>query len=286
MAELLNRLLEAASARVFSPNPLAAILPSAHNLRFRQALRKLDSAISEVIDHRLAGPPQNDLFSLLISNRDAGQTYTRQQLRDELVTFCLAGRGPTGSALAWALYMLARHPELCERLRSEAESLPSGRPPGEEDLRKLHFSVMVFEEIMRLYPPIWVITREALEPDEIGGYPILPGTVLFISPYVIHRHPAFWSEPERFDPERFSAERFRATQEAYLPFGKGGRACIGRKMATMEAQIVLSMIVRRFSFRLAQEGTIEPEPMITLRPRGGVRIQVRHLNGAGEAYHA
>jgi cytochrome P450 len=283
---LLDFLLDVSTARVFSPNPFAGLWPTAANRRFRRALRELEKIILSAVERRLNGPSRNDLLSLLMSHRRAGDepASMNRRLRDELVTFCLAGRGTTATALSWMFYMMGQHPDIYERLRSEAECLSEDQLLAEEDLQKLPFSAMVFKEIMRLYPPIWVITREAIREDEINGYSISPGTVLFISPYVIHRHPEFWTEPDRFLPERFSAELPSAVRPAYLPFGSGPRTCIGLRMSMLEAQLTLLMVIRRFSFRLLS-GAIAPEPRITLRPRGGVRVQLRRLDTVREACH-
>lgn len=276
IAKLLDALLKESFRRVSSMNPFISLAPNASNRAFKSNLQKLNEIVSTLIDQRRKAPRDGDLFSSL-DHFHTGDRHSAadQRLRDELVTFCLAGRGPTGLALAWMFYLLARHPDVWKRVRNEVNGVLSKCQPTETDLPKLSYSTMVFEETMRLYPPVWVITRQAIMPDEVGGYAIKKGTILIISPYVIHHHPAFWTYPERFDPERFSADRVGGSRRAYLPFGAGPRMCIGARLALMEAQVVLAMVARRFQLCLTSEQRIDPEPMITLRPKGGIRVRLR-----------
>ncbi|WP_237109078.1 cytochrome P450 [Nonomuraea sp. MG754425] len=223
-------------------------LPLPLHLRFRRARGELRRIVDELVAARLRNPTDgSDLLSLLIaSTRSLADPWEAQRrLRAELITVLLAGHETTASTLSWAFHLLDRHPEVCERVRAEATEVLGDRPPVFEDLRRLTFTAQVIEEVMRLYPPVWALTRVARESDEVGGFHVPAGTDVLICPYTLHRHPAYWSEPDRFLPERFDpaapAERPRY---AYIPFGAGPRFCVGNHLGMMEATFVLAMVCR------------------------------------------
>src|SRR5205823_6138128 len=157
----------------------------------------------------------------------------------------LAGHETTASTLGWAFYLIDRHPEVLPRLHAEAVEVLGDRPPVYEDLRRLKYTAMVLDEVMRLYPPVWILPRQALADDEIGGYHVPAGSDVLVCPYTLHRHPAFWDSPERFSPGRFDpgvqADRPRY---AYIPFGAGPRFCVGNSLGMLEATLVLAMVSR------------------------------------------
>jgi cytochrome P450 len=201
---------------------------------------------------------------------------TDRQLRDEVMTFLLAGHETTAVALTWAWYLLDRNPDVVARLRAEVRAALAGRVPTLEDLPRLGYARMVAEEAMRLYPPVWGFMRQALGPDQLGGYAVPKNAVITISPWVTHRHPQFWEEPERFDPERFTPARVRERPRfAYLPFSGGPRLCIGNEFALMESTLVLAMLVQRYGLQLVPGTVVEPESRLTLRPRGGLPMILR-----------
>ena len=252
--------------------------PTPRNRRFRRALDVLDRAVFHIIDERRrAGRETNDLLSMLLFARDeeTGQAMTDRQLRDEVMTILLAGHETTSLALAWAWYLLSQHPEACRRLENELDTVLGGRLPAYTDLGSLPYTRMVMEEAMRLYPPAWGFSRQAMGPDEIGGYHLPRGWLVFIIPFVMHRHPAYWEEPDSFDPERFTAERSAARPKfVYLPFGAGPRQCIGNQFAMMEALLVLATLAHRYRLALVPQHPVEPWPLITLRPRHGIKMLV------------
>lgn len=259
-------------------------VPTRRNRTLRRALGTLDALVYDLIDgRRRRHDPGLDLLGTLMAARDAdtGESMSPRQLRDEVMTFLLAGHETTAVALAWTWYLLARHPEIAEQARGEVQAALGDRLPTLDDLPRLPLSRMVVEEAMRLYPPVWGIARQAIGPDRIGGYDIPAGSLVNISPWVTHRHPAVWHEPERFDPERFrpgvdhGRPRF-----AYFPFSGGPRLCIGEAFALMEAQLIVAMTLQRFRLTLATPGVVVPEPTLTLRPRGGLRMRVERLSGA------
>jgi cytochrome P450 len=194
-----------------------------------------------------------------------------RQLRDEAMTILLAGHETTANALTWTWLLLSRYQAALRELRQELSDVLGGRPPILEDLPRLRFTKMVIEESMRLYPPAWIIARSVAETDEIGGYQIPAGSIVFVSPYVVHRHPKFWQDPEGFDPRRFENEKPRG---AYFPFGGGPRMCIGNGFATMEAELVLATIAQRVRFELQPGHPVVLDPSITLRPRHGMKMRV------------
>jgi cytochrome P450 len=229
-------------------------------------------------EHRKAGADRGDLLSMLMLARDTegdGTSMTDEQLRDEALTIFLAGHETTANALSWTLALLALHPEAEARQQAELDAALSGRPPEPEDLPALPYTRMVLAESMRLYPPAWTIGRQPLEDFEVGGYHIRAGSIVMLSPWVVHRDPRFFPDPERFLPERWTAEDEEARHRfAYFPFGAGPRKCIGEGFAWMEGMLVLATLLQQWRLRLAPGQRLEPEPLITLRPRGGMRMRL------------
>ena len=260
-------------------------VPTARNRALRAAVRTLDALVYNIIDgRRLAHAPGDDLLGMLMSARDegTGEGMSRGQLRDEVMTFLLAGHETTAVALAWTWYLLARHPEIAEQARAETLAVLGDRDPTLDDLPRLPLARMVVEEAMRLYPPVWGIGRQAVAADRIGGYDVPAGALVNLSPWVTHRHPAFWPEPDRFDPERFrpGVERTRP-RFAYFPFSGGPRLCIGESFALLEAQLVVAMMLRRYRLALVDDRPIVPEPTLTIRPRGGLPMRVEVVGVPG-----
>ncbi len=283
--------------------PLA--VPTPANLRFRRARATLDRLVYRIITERRAAaaraapaPPSGggpaaqgsecggetggDLLGLYMAARDedGGPGMTDAQLRDEVMTLVLAGHETTTVVLSWTFDLLSRHPAAERLLRQEVRAVLGGRPPTLEDLELLPYTGWVLSESMRLYPPAWILDRQAIADDMIGGLPVRRGTIVGISPYTLHRHPAFWDNPEGFDPERFSPQRSKhRPRYAYLPFGAGPRTCIGNSFALLEAKIILAMVVQRYRLELVPGHRSEPEPSVTLRPRRGVPVTLHPVSG-------
>ena len=256
--------------------------PTLATMRARESSRRLDRVINDIIARRRAGEQAEDLLGMLMEARDAetGEGMTDRQLRDEVTTMFLAGHETTANALAWTFYVLSTHPEVERRVRTELDEVLGGRPPTLDDLPSLPFLLQVLKESMRLYPPAWIIDRHAIGEDEVLGYRVRKDTLVLISPYVTHRHPAFWPNPEGFDPERFTAEREEARPRyAYFPFGGGPRQCIGNGFAMMEAQLIVACVLQRFRPWLVPGHPVRPEPLITLRPRFGLRMGLQAVRG-------
>ncbi|HKS29658.1 MAG TPA: cytochrome P450, partial [Pyrinomonadaceae bacterium] len=248
------------------------------NRRFRQAIANADSVVYALIaERRIGAGNQQDLLSLLMAARDeeTGEGLSDRELLDQTKTIIGAGYETTTQALAWTWYLLARHTEVENKLHAEISEVLDGRTPTAEDLPRLKYTLMMFQEAMRLYPPAWAMTRAAIKEDEIGGYRVPANSEMMLVPYITHRHPKYWERPEEFYPEHFLPERQAARPAfAYFPFGGGPRKCIGNNFALMEAQLIIAMVAQRYRLRLAVEREIEPEASITLRPRGGVRMKL------------
>ena len=249
-------------------------LPTPSKRRFEAARAVLRGAVEYIIAERRRHPSDRaDLLSMLMSSRDeeTGEGMTDEQLRVEVTTFLLAGQETTSLALTWTWYLLSQHPEAQERLDAEVDAALDGRPPEFADLAMMPYARMVIDEALRLYPPAWGFSRQALAEDELGGFRLPRGWLAFVIPYVLHRLPAYWEDPERFDPERFSPERSADRPKfVYLPFGAGPRQCIGNHFALIEAHIVVTTLAQRFRLRLVPHHPVEPWPLITLRPRFGM----------------
>ena len=253
-------------------------LPIEENRRRKERKEGLDAIIMPIIEQRReSGEQHGDLLDMLLSaqGEESGIGMSDRQVRDEAVTLFLAGHETTALALTWTWYLLAQHPEVEARLYNELERELRGRPPSFEDLKLLPYLRAVLDESMRLYPPAWVISREVVEPVEIGGYPLKKGQVVFISPYGLHRDPTWFDDPDRFDPDRFLGQRREALPKyAYIPFGAGPRVCVGNNFALMEVKLVLATTAQRFALRLLPGQAIEKEALVTLRPRHGIRMRL------------
>jgi cytochrome P450 len=256
---------------------LVAMLPLASNRRFRAAKALLDATIYRVIrERRKTGGDRGDLLSMLLTATDEegdGTGMTDLQLRDELMTLFLAGHETTANALVWTFYLLSQNPEPERRLHAELDVVLGGRLPTADDLKRLPYTEQVFAEAMRLYPPAWGIGRKALHDVEIGGYLVPAAAFVVMSQYVTHRDARFFPDPLRFDPDRFAPEaRAARPRFAYFPFGGGARNCIGEPFAWMEGSLVLATLAQRWRLRLVPGQRVEPQPLITLRSRYGLRM--------------
>jgi cytochrome P450 len=264
--------------RITRPHLIPLGYLNGRHRRFKKDMEWFDSYIRTLIEERRAQPdPPADLLTMLLQTRDedTGETMTDQQLRDEAVTLFAAGHETSSNALAWTLYLLAQHPGILRKLRHEVEEVIGDRPPSFEELRSLTYTMQVIQEGMRLYPPAFAIGRQPLEDDVIMGQKIPAGSIVFLSIGALHRDKKFWDKPHDFYPEHFDAEQVKERPRmAYMPFGAGPRMCIGNHFALMEMQLLLTMIVKDFDFELIQDHPVEPEPMITLKPRHGIRMKI------------
>jgi cytochrome P450 len=258
-------------------NPLAGKLYTLEHRRFLKKLATIDGIIYRFIRERTAaGAGDADMLDALLNARDpeTGAAMDETALRDEVITLFLAGHETTANALTWTWYLLDRNPEVREQLNSEAATLASD-PAAAEDLNRLPYAKRVAQEAMRIYPPVWMFNRLALGSDILGDYSIPPGTTVFIPPWVLHRHPSWWEDPDRFDPDRFTAARSAGRPRyVYLPFGAGPRTCIGSHLALMEMQVVLTLVASRYRLRLISDHPVSAQALVTTRPSTPVMMRL------------
>ncbi len=260
-----------------NPPLLPAWVPTPRRKRQAEALRQLDEVVYKLIAERREDTTEHhDLLSLLLEARDdEGQGMTDQQVRDEAVTIMLAGHETTANALNWTWYLLAQNPDAEAKLHAELDTVLGGRRPTLADLKQLPYTEMVVKEVMRLYPPAYGFSRVAVEATTLGDYDVPKGAVLNLYTYGTHRDARLWPEPERFQPERFSPEAEKQIPRyAYLPFGGGPRVCIGNSFAMMEARLLLATLAQQYQLRLAPGQIVRPDPLITLRPKGGLHMRI------------
>ena len=254
--------------------PLSVPIP--RHVEYNRSLNVLNDTIYPLIaDGRKQ--PKDDLLGMMLEMRDAdsGEGMSDQQARDEVVTIFFAGHETTAATLSWAFYLLSQHPEIEERVLAEIKRVLNGRVPTFADLPGFVYLQQVINEVLRLYPSAYMFAREAVTDDLLDGYSIPANTLIFISPFVTHRDPKYWPDPERFDPERFTPEQVASRpRHTYYPFGEGPHVCIGNNFALMEMQLILSMALQRFRLKLVPGHPIAFKPEATLRPRHGMKMTV------------
>ena len=268
--------------------PLGELLeriPIPPTIRFRKARARLDATIYRIIDERRRQQTdRGDLLSMLLMAHDVagdGGRMSDVQLRDEAMTIFLAGHETTANALTWTLYLLSQHPHVESRLHAEIDGVLGGRLPGADDLAALPYTRMVLAESMRLYPPAWIVGRRALAPFEAGGFTVPARSIVLMSQYLVHRDARWFPDPQRFDPERWTAERqAERPRFSYFPFGAGPRVCIGEQFAWMEGVLLLATIAQRWRFRLVPGHPVALQPIITLRPKYGMRMALERRSPA------
>src|SRR5579864_3354595 len=258
-------------------------IPTVRHLRLLRSLAELKAAVTETVAARRAAEnPENDLLSMLIAAHDeqSGQAMDDEQLKDELMMLLVMGHMTTAMAITWTWHLLARHPDVDDRVRAEIAAVVGDRPPELRDVAGLSYTRRVIEETLRLYPPSWVLSRIAREDDEIGGYRIPAGAVVQLSPYVTHRRPDLWESPERFDPDRFLPERAAARPRfSYYPFGGGPRVCIARDLALLELPLILATVAQAYHLRAVPGRRVLPLTGIVLQPRGGLPMRLEPAGG-------
>ena len=247
--------------------------------RIHKARRRLDGVVYRLIaERRSSGRDEGDLLSMLLRATDTegdGTGMSDEQLRDECVTLILAGHETTANALSWTWMLLSQHPEVEARMHEEIAAALGERPPAVEDLPALQYVEWVLAESMRLFPPAWAIGRRALEPHGFGGYEVPAGCMVLCSQWVMHRDERYYRDPLKFVPERWTPEARAARPKfSYFPFGAGPRQCIGESFAWMEGVLLLATIAQRWRVRLVPEHPIVPLPVITLRPKYGIRVRL------------
>jgi cytochrome P450 len=286
MIEAVDDALQAVVARARSPLPvvLPGWLPTPSQRRLRRAVATLDDACLGIIRRRRAAgleDADDDVLALLLRAADAEGGLDEREVRDELVTLVIAGHETVASCLTWTLLLLAQHPEVQHRLAAELDALTTDGPLAMADLPALPYTRAVVDEALRLYPPAWVITRRALDDDVVDGLAVPAGTLVLLSPWLLHRRPGSWPDPLRFDPDRFASNLDHkgagrgATRGEYAPFGAGPRLCIGRDVALVQAVLILAALLRgRRVERPDGDAPVHVDALVTLRPRGGLPLRL------------
>jgi cytochrome P450 len=258
--------------------PTPPVIPTPGNLRMRRAVRRLDDIVYALIrERRASGADRGDMLGMLLATRDAddGSELTDREVRDQAMTILLAGHETTANALAWTFYLLGQNPEVRDRMEREVDAALGERSPTVQDLPSMPFTLQVLKEAMRLYPPAYIMGRKAARPVTVGGVGVRKGQVVLVNIAGMHRRADVFPRPNDFDPDRFAPEREKALPpQAYMPFGAGGRICIGNHFALMEGHLILATLARKLRFELQSTRPIDAEPLVTLRPRGGVPVRV------------
>lgn len=255
--------------------PLA--VPTPGNLRLRRALGTIDDSVAAMVAARRADrEPGHDVLGLLLRAIDDDDAAGTAAVRDEMVTLLIAGHETVASALTWAWHLLSAHPSDYERMLHEVDAVLGSRPATLADLPRLTWTRAVLDEALRLYPPAWVITRRAAQADTLAGFHVAPGTLVLISTYALHRNPALWPNPDRFDPQRWLPDGpGQGPRWSYLPFGAGPRQCIGKDFALVEGTLMLATLAQRLTVRRpAGQAAPRVHALVTLRPRGGLPLEV------------
>jgi len=266
----------------YQGNPFAMLTDdSARDLKLAVKFRGLTKAVGEIIVMRRAQNAERmDFVSLFMAARDkdSGEAMSDKELIDEIMTLIVAGSETSATTLNWTWYSLSQHPEVLARAQQEVNQASYPHSPGFEHIEQLSYIRQVVEEVLRVYPPVWLFTRKAIAQDEIKGISIAPATDIFISPYFMHRHPDYWPQPEKFDPERFTEEASKAQHKtAYLPFSAGPRRCIGDFFAMVESQMHFGLMLRHLTMEYVPDHPIELAPEVNLRTRYPITMRL-HLN--------
>jgi cytochrome P450 len=300
VGEAMTDLLKAAGA-FYDIAPFARAIDARTRVEFQDVMRvrwrhygrvearkaQLDGIVHGLIDARLQGgtiPDGDDLLSLLLAARDerGDDGMSREQVRDEVMTFLGAGHETTANSLSWMWLLLSQHPEARRRVEQEVDEVLGGRRPTFEDVDRLPWTNAVLQETLRVYPVAPVVSRVAASDDVIEGAPVPKGSVIIIAPYLLHRDPEFWPNPEGFDPERFmpGAGSSGRPRQSYMPFGAGRRICVGQGFAMLESVLLTAMTVQRFRFDLAPSFRVRREVAVTMRPRDGLPMALSRRTDA------
>lgn len=278
VSESLDLILHTTRERTIRPS-LPRFIPTKENRTFNEALERLDEIVYRIIaESRLAKEPSGLVASLgEAEDPETGERLSMIELRDQLITLFLAGHETTASALSFSVHHLVKNPAIYDAMLLEIDRVLKGRVPTSDDLPELDLTRRIIEEAMRLHPPAWMMVRENRKDTTLGGYFVPRGAVVIIPPYLLHRNPRLWDEPERFDPDRFLVKaRRERPRYAYYPFGGGPRLCIGMGFALAEATLVLARISQRYRFERPRDAPpLRLRTQITLRPDDGLPMILR-----------
>ncbi|WP_125777418.1 cytochrome P450 [Antribacter gilvus] len=277
---------QAIEAMVFRGEPrqlMPAWMPFGYQRRVARTRADLYDIVGDIVRAHREGEhaDRTDLVALLLAAQgsDDGPDLGDDDVRDELMTIFMAGHETSGTGIAWTLAELARHPEVQERAHQEIETVLAGRAPGLDDLAALPYLKQLVDESLRLHPPIWVFPRDAVADDVVGGHRVPAGESVFLTPFVTHRMPDLWPDPERFDPDRFApGQEEKLPRFAYFPFGGGQRKCVGWMMALQQSYLTVAMVLQRFRLGTALGFDDGLATLVSLRPPAGLRLSVTPRN--------
>lgn len=278
-------LLRVSEKKMWAPVPLPVWIPTPTHKRYRDAVLSLERLIGDMIDQRLANPaPPNDLFQAILEAElelDDPRSF-RISIRDQVISILVASHETVTSSLVWLIATLSQMPAIRSKVAAEADRILGDESLDFETVQKLTYMKQVFEELLRLYPPAWTMSRRALAEDKFGDTLVPKDGTVITSPYIIHRHRDFWDNPEGFDPERFAPGVERSHPWAYFPFAGGNHVCLGNRFAMLEGVLIGSMLFRVFEFDIVPGQKIEPVPATTLRPSSPVLVRVKARSGSAE----
>jgi cytochrome P450 len=279
LGEVLTYTFRHFAGAMTNPLRLPQSWPTPQNRHARQAIAQINAAIYRMIEERRqSSEDRSDFLSNLLHMQDDEHTssLSNQQTRNEILSLFVAGHETTATALTWCWYLLSQYPEVYARMREEGDHVLAGRLPTVVDLPNLPYTLQVFKETLRLYPPAYAFTRGAIAPVHLGEYLIPEGTSVVISPYTLHRRSKFFPDPERFDPERFDPQQEqKLARYSFIPFGAGPHTCLGMHFALLEGHLLLATLAQRLTFEFTGSEPAEPEPLLTLRPKGKIPMRVR-----------
>ncbi|MDQ3395855.1 MAG: cytochrome P450 [Bacteroidota bacterium] len=271
---LVGDLNEKLSNFLKTPMPLPLWVPTKHNRDFRERIDELNIIITDIIEKRRnSATKRPDLLQMLmdVEDEETGERMNDVQLKDEVMTLFLAGSETSSNALAWTLHLLCNNSLELRKVLEEIDRLKSEGAKGLVALKNLNYLNQVIQESLRLYPPAWILSREAINEDVVGGQKISKGAQIYISIHGMHRHPKYWNDPEKFSPSRFKEANH--AKYSFFPFGGGPRLCIGAELAKMEILLSLYKLLQEFNFEPTSK-TINPEALITLRPKNGLFLKI------------
>jgi len=261
-------------------NPFAFLVDdSSRDLKLAVRFRALSKLVAEIITQRRQRATQpRDFLGIMMSmqDKDTGAAMADKELIDEVMTLIVAGSETSATTMNWTWYALAIYPEIAERFYAEVDAASFAAAPGFAHLPELDYTRQIVEEVLRIYPPVWLYTRKALDEDQLGPYTLPAGSDIFISPYYLHRHPAFWPQPEQFDPSRFSEAAVKARHKfVHIPFSAGPRRCIGDFFAMVEAQLHFGLMGRHFNLEFLGKIPAELSPEVNLRSKYPLHMRIR-----------
>lgn len=281
-ADALREGFKVVGHRMGTPIALPLWFPNETNKRFANNKKIIyDLAEKIITQRRNSNEKSHDLLSLLMNVKDENdqKVMSNKQIQDEMLGILVAGHDTTSAALSWTFYLLAKNPDKKQKLQEEIDSVLSNRKITRDDLEKLPYSKMVFEEALRLYPPGWAFPREAQEDDDLNGFLVKKKKTIVLSPYVTHRHPEFWEKPLDFYPEHFEDTEVKKRHKfAFFPFSGGSRMCIGYHFAIIEAQLIIASLIQRFDFELVENHEIILDTTFTLIAKNGIKIKLKKRN--------